>query len=440
MRSCLLGPPCSPSSIFADFYHSIIRSYLDERIAEFKAEINRRNLLSGKAPNPPAWSANRTGPIAPSTTSTHSHLSNPSPSVLRLQAKHVPVNSTPPPPAQSRTATSSSSCGTSVVAPPQPVQNRPPAPRQEVVAKVVNKGKGKAVDPVQDVVDSMDGVDFDQFDAGPSDYDEPAPPPRQNSNSSTGNRLNGKEVAAEVIELDDDDDDIEIIPNPAPVPPKQNVNPRPPPPPAQVAPPRNIPPPERQRQPAPALLPPPQPLPAAKLPNIVARLQPPPAANNRPASNNKDVETDPARISTAPKLQHPWSKDVAKALRQRFKLTGFRANQEEAINATLSGKDVFVLLPTGGGKSLCFQLPAVVQSGKTRGVTIVVSPLLSLISDQCNALQDKDIPVVFLNSTMPAADRAFVMTVLRANPPQACLAYVTPEQVRFFSPCCCLYV
>lgn len=146
-------------------------------------------------------------------------------------------------------------------------------------------------------------------------------------------------------------------------------------------------------------------------------------------SKNTGPTADPARVSSAPKFLHPWSRDVDKALRQRFGLRGFRANQEEAINATLGGKDVFVLLPTGGGKSLCFQLPAVISSGTTRGVTIVVSPLLSLISDQCKSLEEKDIPVVFLNSTMPAADRNFAMATMRSNPPTTCLAYVTPEQV-----------
>lgn len=138
---------------------------------------------------------------------------------------------------------------------------------------------------------------------------------------------------------------------------------------------------------------------------------------------------DPARLSKAPTMKHPWSKDVAKALRQRFGLPGFRQNQEEAINATLSGRDVFVLLPTGGGKSLCFQLPAVISSGKTKGVSIVVSPLLSLISDQCKSLVEKDIPVVYINGSMSNGDRDFAMAALRADPPNACLAYVTPELV-----------
>ncbi|PRQ70600.1 P-loop containing nucleoside triphosphate hydrolase protein [Rhodotorula toruloides] len=173
---------------------------------------------------------------------------------------------------------------------------------------------------------------------------------------------------------------------------------------------------------------------------------PPPAAQNRTvsavstasdliieepraaaASTSKAVAK--AAPATKPKALHPWTKDVFKALRQRFGLKSFRTNQEEAINATLAGRDVFVLLPTGGGKSLCFQLPAVVSTGVTSGVTIVVSPLLSLISDQTRALYDKDIPVVFLNSTMPAADKKFVMSCLKNDPPMACLAYVTPEQI-----------
>ncbi|GAA6057172.1 hypothetical protein JCM3770_004001 [Rhodotorula araucariae] len=153
--------------------------------------------------------------------------------------------------------------------------------------------------------------------------------------------------------------------------------------------------------------------------DLVIQERPPPVASTSKAA------TAPAR----PTKTYPWTEDVFKALRQRFGLFSFRANQEEAINATLAGKDVFVLLPTGGGKSLCFQLPAVVSSGVTHGVTIVVSPLLSLISDQTRGLTEKDIPVVFLNSTMPAADKNFALSCLRSNPPMACLAYVTPEQI-----------
>jgi bloom syndrome protein len=130
-------------------------------------------------------------------------------------------------------------------------------------------------------------------------------------------------------------------------------------------------------------------------------------------------------------LRHPWSEDVKKALKDRFKLTGFRYHQLDAINATLAGNDAFVLMPTGGGKSLCYQLPAVVQSGKTRGVTIVISPLLSLMNDQIQHLRKINIRAATLNSGTTQEERKEIYNSLKENYPEQYiqLLYITPEMI-----------
>ena len=130
-------------------------------------------------------------------------------------------------------------------------------------------------------------------------------------------------------------------------------------------------------------------------------------------------------------MQYPWSHDVKIALKERFHLRGFRPNQLEAINATLAGKDAFVLMPTGGGKSLCYQLPAVINLGKTQGVTVVISPLLSLMQDQVDHLQKLKIQALFVNSEVTAEHRRLVMGCLKdSNPHKFCqLLYITPEMI-----------
>ncbi|KAI8366769.1 P-loop containing nucleoside triphosphate hydrolase protein [Radiomyces spectabilis] len=126
--------------------------------------------------------------------------------------------------------------------------------------------------------------------------------------------------------------------------------------------------------------------------------------------------------------QYPWSRDVRKALLHNFKLKEFRANQLEAINTTLSGEDVFVLMPTGGGKSLCYQLPAIIQRHKRRGVTVVVSPLLSLMHDQVSALvREKGIAAALLNGQISKKDRQWIFAELENDPPKMHLLYLTPE-------------
>jgi bloom syndrome protein len=130
-------------------------------------------------------------------------------------------------------------------------------------------------------------------------------------------------------------------------------------------------------------------------------------------------------------MQHPWSKDVASALKKKFHLHGFRHNQLEAINATLAGKDTFVLMPTGGGKSLCYQLPAVINSGRTRGVTVVVSPLLSLMQDQVDHLQKLHIQAHLINGNSTPDARNWVRQALQDPNPENVLQllYVTPEML-----------
>src|SRR5438477_9827510 len=88
--------------------------------------------------------------------------------------------------------------------------------------------------------------------------------------------------------------------------------------------------------------------------------------------------------------------DLPGTLKKYFGYAEFRPLQQEIIRDALAGRDVFALMPTGGGKSLCFQLPALLR----HGLTIVVSPLISLMKDQVDALQASGIAATYLNSTL----------------------------------------
>ncbi|KAF1920449.1 hypothetical protein BDU57DRAFT_464888 [Ampelomyces quisqualis] len=133
-----------------------------------------------------------------------------------------------------------------------------------------------------------------------------------------------------------------------------------------------------------------------------------------------------------PGMNLPWSQDLRNTLIHRFGLRGFRPGQLDAINATLAGQHCFVLMPTGGGKSLCYQLPSVITSGKTRGVTIVVSPLLSLMEDQVScASQRFKMQAVLINGESTQAQKNLIMEGLQNPDPQRLmqLLYVTPEML-----------
>src|SRR5438874_12404231 len=88
--------------------------------------------------------------------------------------------------------------------------------------------------------------------------------------------------------------------------------------------------------------------------------------------------------------------DPHEALKKYFGYETFRPLQERIIVDALAGRDVFALLPTGGGKSLCFQLPALIRDG----LTVVVSPLIALMKDQVDALRASGVAATFLNSTL----------------------------------------
>ncbi|MCB9682506.1 MAG: RecQ family ATP-dependent DNA helicase [Alphaproteobacteria bacterium] len=112
-------------------------------------------------------------------------------------------------------------------------------------------------------------------------------------------------------------------------------------------------------------------------------------------------------------------------LRQVFDHDGFRGGQGEAVDAFLAGRDVQVLLPTGGGKSVCYQVPAIVRARSGGGATVVVSPLIALMQDQVDALRDKGVVAVALHSQLDREAWEAARQELR----HAALIYVSPERL-----------
>ena len=116
--------------------------------------------------------------------------------------------------------------------------------------------------------------------------------------------------------------------------------------------------------------------------------------------------------------------DALTALRAHFGFDDFREGQREVIGAILDGKDAVVVMPTGSGKSLCYQLPAMILGG----ATVVVSPLIALMKDQVDALRSRQLPATFINSSIAPAEQRARIDALRRG--QFKLVYVAPERFR----------
>ncbi|XP_014808260.1 PREDICTED: Bloom syndrome protein isoform X1 [Calidris pugnax] len=167
---------------------------------------------------------------------------------------------------------------------------------------------------------------------------------------------------------------------------------------------------------------------------ILSRAKVSAAASNPPAPKSSFLmatknHSDPPATNPAldrfrgTKFSH--SEGMMNIFHKKFGLHYFRTNQLEAINAALLGEDCFILMPTGGGKSLCYQLPACVSAG----VTIVISPLRSLIIDQVQKLKTLDIAATYLTGDRTDADASKIYMQLSKKDPVIKLLYVTPEKV-----------
>src|SRR5437016_7183379 len=135
------------------------------------------------------------------------------------------------------------------------------------------------------------------------------------------------------------------------------------------------------------------------------------------------ASSEKIRASRVSSIVVEMTLNLDRTLKQHFGYSDFRPLQEAIIQDALAGRDVFALMPTGGGKSLCFQLPALMREG----LTIVVSPLISLMKDQVDTLQTSGIAATYLNSTL---DRQEAMARWRGlHRREYRMLYVAPERL-----------
>ncbi|HPG81328.1 MAG TPA: RecQ family ATP-dependent DNA helicase, partial [Piscinibacter sp.] len=114
-------------------------------------------------------------------------------------------------------------------------------------------------------------------------------------------------------------------------------------------------------------------------------------------------------------------------LNEVFGYPAFRGQQQDIIQHVSTGGDALVLMPTGGGKSLCYQVPAIVRHRREQGVAIVVSPLIALMHDQVGALEEAGVHAAFLNSTLTLDDTQKIEREMMSG--RLVLLYAAPERI-----------
>nr|XP_026690193.1 ATP-dependent DNA helicase Q1-like isoform X1 [Ciona intestinalis] len=147
--------------------------------------------------------------------------------------------------------------------------------------------------------------------------------------------------------------------------------------------------------------------------------------NSSPHSNTKHVpQLHNTDVDWSSK-NFPWSAELDKTLQDVFQIKHFHPVQLQAINSTMSKCDVLLIMSTGGGKSLCFQLPAIIS----KGITLVVTPLVSLMEDQVLNLKQYGIKAHMLKADSSMDDVMEVYDSMKSPNPQVKLVYVTPEKI-----------
>lgn len=145
--------------------------------------------------------------------------------------------------------------------------------------------------------------------------------------------------------------------------------------------------------------------------------------------------------ASASRLRGPCTAGRTQVLRATFGMTAFRPKQLDIINATLNGDDVLAILPTGGGKSLCYQLPALLSQpapcsrSPNSMMTLVVSPLISLMHDQVShiralpGVRDRPGMVEMLTANSPSSTQSDVLNALTDVQSSLRILFVTPERI-----------